>query len=558
MKFRSKISDDLKMEMLEKGIAKFKEEYFKYSISSPTSNRIRDDISDDFTETLARDSVALKSELRDLLRKHPTWNEQYDCCVINGNHTHNPRVNKVDNYILHLIGMTEPSKLADILPDSDIVKILYFFYSEEDTTEEERSKAIELIEKNFPKAYAKGKKKSKVLREICNQLGIIDESPNSTYQKFFALAADEVNAKKIDYKLILSINPAHFLSMSNPKYDSRKNTMVSCHSFNDDEYKYNCGDTGYARDDVAMIVFTVKNPNNPEEWLNRKTSRCMFFYKPKSGVLLQSRLYIAKANDSYGGVSNEVMPEVKEYRELVQSVIAECEGFNNLWVTKKYVDNDWEIEIEADEGFGGYPDWEYGHFNPFLSIQNDFVGKVETNPFVIGNYGLCIKCGDTTDEGLYCYDCNDYENKYFCDCCEEYVDDVQTAYRNNREISICDTCRDDYFYRCDRCDELVHEDDGSYYDKEGMWLCDDCKKNYYTICNCCGERLMEIGYENYVLDKWFDEICLCDYCFDNETVTCEHCERVFMYNAIDDDGLCAECREELDDEEEDEDNEDEE
>ena len=146
MKFRTKISDDLKMEMLEKGIAKFKEEYFKYSISSPTSNRIRDDISDDFTETLASDSVELKSELRDLLRKHPTWNEKYDCCIINGNHTHNPRMEKVDNYILKLIGMTEPAKLADILPDLELAKLLHFFYSVEDTTEENVNNAIEIIE----------------------------------------------------------------------------------------------------------------------------------------------------------------------------------------------------------------------------------------------------------------------------------------------------------------------------------------------------------------------------------------------------------------------------
>ena len=128
MKFRSKISDDLKMEMLEKGIIQFKEEYFKYSTSSPTSNRIREDISDDFIETLARDSVALKAELRDLLRKHPTWNEQYDCCIINGNHTHNPRVDKVDKYVLTLIGMTNPTKLNDILLDFELEKLLYFFF----------------------------------------------------------------------------------------------------------------------------------------------------------------------------------------------------------------------------------------------------------------------------------------------------------------------------------------------------------------------------------------------------------------------------------------------
>ena len=559
MKFRTKISDEEKREMLKKGMYQWKEDYFKYSDGNYTSNGIKDDISDVFIDRLSRDSVVAKNPLRELLRKHPTWDETLDGCKINGNHTHSPRKEFVDRYILGLFALKDLSEGAPAA-FCYTEKILFFFYSDESTSEVQKKEAIETIEKFFPKAYAKGKKKSKVLREICNQLGIIDESKGSKFQELFALAADEVNSKLIDYVLFLTVNNSHFLSMSNPKHDSRGATMTSCHSFNSTEYEYNCGCSGYARDEVTLIAFTVKNPKDKESILNRKTSRCLFFYRPGSGVLLQSRMYLTKAGDSYGGVYDVVVPEVKEYRELVQSVIAECEGFPNLWSTKKYADNAWHINIGEACGFGGYPDWKYSNFNAFLSIQKDKVKEIPSgyNPYNIGTYGLCISCGEETTQYLYCDDCDDRDEQYdcHCDCCDEDVSDVYEAYMGGNAIYVCESCKEDYFHYCDDCSDLTHEDDGNYYEGNGAWICNDCRDRYYKECDCCDDTLIGNGNENIVLDKWFDEICLCDSCFDDETVTCENCERVFMYDAIGDDGLCDECRDELD--EEDEENEDEE
>lgn len=559
MRFGTKISDEEKKEMLEKGMYQWKEDYFKYSDGNCTSNMIKEDISDIFIDRLSRDSVVAKNPLRELLRKHPTWDEELDGCKINGNHTHSPRKEFVDRYIHGLFALKDLSEGTPVA-FCYTEKILNFFYSDESTSEVQKKEAIETIEKFFPKAYAKGKKKSKVLREICNQLGIIDESKGSKFQELFALAADEVNSKLIDYVLFLTVNNSHFLSMSNPKHDSRGATMTSCHSFNSTEYEYNCGCSGYARDEVTLIAFTVKNPKDKESILNRKTSRCLFFYRPGSGVLLQSRMYLTKAGDSYGGVYDVVVPEVKEYRELVQSVIAECEGFPNLWSTKKYADNAWHINIGKACGFGGYPDWKYSNFNAFLSIQKDKVKEIPSgyNPYNIGTYGLCISCGEETTQYLYCDDCDDREEQYdcHCDCCDEDVSDVYEAYMGNNVIYVCESCKEDYFHYCDDCSDLTHEDDGNYYEGNGAWICNDCRDRYYKECNCCNDTLIGNGNENIVLDKWFDEICLCDSCFDDETVTCENCERVFMYDAIGDDGLCDECRDELD--EEDEENEDEE
>lgn len=100
----------------------------------------------------------------------------------------------------------------------------------------------------------------------------------------------KLSAKQIGLKLFVSVNPAHFITMSNPKRDSRGATLTSCHSFNSTEYDYNNGCTGYARDETSFIVFTVADPTDPETLNNRKTTRQVFAYRPGSGLLLQSRM----------------------------------------------------------------------------------------------------------------------------------------------------------------------------------------------------------------------------------------------------------------------------
>ncbi|MBQ4405044.1 MAG: hypothetical protein II857_11650 [Selenomonadaceae bacterium] len=167
----------------------------------------------------------------------------------------------------------------------------------------------------------------------------------------FAQFADELNGKKIDFKLYLSINPCHFLTMSNPKRDNRGSTMTSCHSFNVMDCEYNFGCSGYARDDVTFIVFPASNPDNPETLNNRKTTCQIFMYRPYNELLLQSRLY-----NTHGGTCG-TQTESKLYRDLVQRELSELEGVPNLWKTEKYCGNKQTIHIPCGNGFGGYADW---------------------------------------------------------------------------------------------------------------------------------------------------------------------------------------------------------
>lgn len=77
---------------------------------------------------------------------------------------------------------------------------------------------LDALKEIAPKAYHAGKKPSKIFKDFCKALGLVDNTAGSQFQKLYAKIADELSAKKINFKLYVSINPAHFLTMSNPKH----------------------------------------------------------------------------------------------------------------------------------------------------------------------------------------------------------------------------------------------------------------------------------------------------------------------------------------------------
>ncbi len=77
-------------------------------------------------------------------------------------------------------------------------------------------------------------------------------------------------------------------------------------------------------------AYSASDPDKSETLNNRKTTRQIFAYKPKNGLLLQSRLY-----NTHGGTCG-AQAESKLYRDLVQREISELEGVPNLWKTETF------------------------------------------------------------------------------------------------------------------------------------------------------------------------------------------------------------------------------
>lgn len=468
---------------------------------------VLEDVSDEFVSRLAKDSVKVKAGLRALFSKSPAWNDELQALVINGTRTHNPDYDRIHGLASEILRPAQEA--ADSETRKQIINAICFFSRPNDNPE----LGIEALKILAPKAWAPNKKLSRVFKSLCDALGVTDNSAGSHFQKLFAQFADELTARKIDFKLYASINPAHFLTMSNPKKDRRGDMLTSCHSFNSTDYVYNNGCTGYARDLYTFIVFTVADPANPELINNRKVTRQIFAYKPGNGLLLQSRLY-----NTHGGTSGE-QEESKIYRDLIQREISELEGAPNLWKTSNYYGNP-KVQLAAGYGFGGYLDWEHEAFKAKVSIRADHENDFKL--FEIGTLGLCIKCGRDLKEGLYCNDCS-AEGCEICDSCGERCNERWEVHDLGGDIiHVCESCLTDYLY-CEHCDEYYHLDDLAYVGR-GTYVCPNCLAARYTRCDECGEY-----YPNECIWEAFDssgcEIGVCEGCCASYYGVCDECGR---------------------------------
>lgn len=537
----------------EENISQALRDYGAYT----SQTEVLDDVTDEFILRLAADSSHAKQGLRELFSKSPVWDAKLDALVINGTRTHNPDYDRI--YQLAVQILERPLKSGDW--NWDTLMDAISFFSVPEASETYREKYIAAIKQLAPKAYSPTKKLSRVFKSLCVALGVADETAGSEFQRLYAQFADELNAKKIGFKLFVSINPAHFITMSNPKCDSRGATLTSCHSFNSTEYDYNNGCTGYARDETSFIVFTVADPTDPETLNNRKTTRQVFAYRPGSGLLLQSRMYNT-AGGVYGAAEDS-----KLYRDLVQREISMLEDVPNLWKTYSSIGDKADLVVAGD-GFGGYQDWTYENFDGHISIRAD-CDEETVDPLDIGTRGLCIVCGEETNAGLYCEACG--EKGYECDECGGRVRELHSVLDSHGDwIQVCERCQDEYYTYCDECEEYwpsdsVTEVDGRYYcddcleencercEECGEWhrsdsmydayregrelrICGDCRDEYYYGCDCCGDlhhaddmRIVHraSGYEDYV----------CDDCADNYDC-CPHCDELIEMK---DDGTCPNC-----------------
>jgi hypothetical protein len=511
------MTDEEKVVSLEKNIRQAIKDYARHT----RQDDIMHAMCDRFVTRLAKDSVEAKRELRELFRQSPAWDEELDALVINGTRTHDPDPEVIHNLASEIL---DPARTFD--NHDDVEKAKCFFAAKD--TDAWMQDYINAIKALAPKAYAPGKKKSRIFKALCQHLGLADETAGSDFQRTFAKIADEMSAKRINFKLFVSLNPAHFLTMSNPKWDERGNTLTSCHSLNSTEYSYNSGCSGYARDKVSFIAFTVADPNNPETLNNRKTTRQVFMYKPGNGVLLQSRLY-----NTSGGTQG-AQEESAVYRDLIQREISDLEDAANLWKTRKYVSEENRITISAGDDFGGYPDWVHEDFNAKISVRSDHADDYEEFP--VGECGLCISCACETTHGVFCEDCTDSET---CDCCGSPCSQTyEVLDRRGHAQYVCESCLDEYYTRCDECGSMCENDSMVYLD--GMDLCPDCRDEYYDTCDECGEW--------YRTDNLIMAICrggytvrICQDCADNCYRPCKECGQLYYEDSLNEDDVCENC-----------------
>ncbi len=465
---------------------------------------------EEFVWKLARSNYKGKKFLRGIFSRHSKWNEREQRVGIPIN-------------IPQFVDEEKVSRLVDSLCEGtslDAFVIGEFLLTNGETLDS----AVAYIERNWAGVYRPDTKRTKILSKILKKEGLWEEK-----QGVFAAISDEVNKKELALTLYISLNPADQLTMSNPQNPVKgKPFMQSCHSL-DSGCEYHCGASGYARDEVSFITYTVAKGSAENRWY-KKTNRVMFAFS--EGTLLQSRLYTTYANgEDYGGVytmgdrENTIWDAILD---AVKGVFSEClctEWRNNLTVY-----NDARIDIDISWGdFGGYPDW--CHY-PRLARVCSLAGEA-LNSFEVGRYpGLCLECGEEIYANLYCEYCGGgYET---CDDCgASYAEDegyyVTDHYGHTRHV--CQSCyENDYFY-CESCGEYHSNDDAvCVYTEHGEeWVCEACAERDYTRCDECGEyheRIFEATNANG------ESVSVCESCAEKDYIWCADCEELCHYALI--------------------------
>ena len=112
---------------------------------------------------------------------------------------------------------------------------------------------------------------------------------------------------------------------------------------------------------------------------------------------------------------------------------------------------------------------------------------------------------------------------------------VNVDYRNTDSQRICDECNENYF-RCPECWQTHSNEDGTSWNDS--LYCDNCLDGLTVICDRCDER--ENRYDAHrVTDNRYDVIC--DDCYSNYFFTCDSCGNAFNNSRYGQEGMCATC-----------------
>ncbi len=323
-----------------------------------------------------------------------------------------------------------------------------------------------------------GQKTSRLVNKIYTQLGA-DQLPE--YNRLFAKLADSINPLKLPRTAALSVHPCDFLQMSNGT------GWRSCHNLDGGEYQ--AGTLSYMTDSTSMVFYTFHDEYSGTPPFNeKKITRQIFAYR--GGFLVQSRLY----------PNYEDAVKQKEYRAIVQKILAECLSVPNLWTMR--AEGDISEYAFTHEDALHYPDYEYCSYHANVTCLK---GAEESGMLEIGSPSYCVSCGQllTDEDGVTCEDCSEriycrgcdaeicHEDHViyidgdpycmdcasYCECCEEYHT------RESRMVSggdyVCSYCLDQYYLWCGHCEEYFRIDDMTEYD--GEMLCGDCLEQIQVL-----------------------------------------------------------------------------
>lgn len=342
-----------------------------------------------------------------------------------------------------------------------------------------------------------------------------------SYQK--VRLGEALAPKTYEQRVYISINPLDFWSMS-IGYKWTSCYSIDCSNLlGNSQYEYqgcySAGTTAYALDSTSVIMYTLPaDYNGDTPWQEQKLRRCVFNIID-DGTYNKFTMGVLYPDGRAGGCNDGEASLVKQWRNIMQLVVADCLETKNQW-TYNYNN----VAAEAENGYDeGYIDIFHGgqYINTsYLGVKG---APHNTKLIRIGEYPICINCGRhfETDEEADNVMCEECRNDYDYQICARCGDRINTEY-------------DSYIYcednDCYYCDAECASNDGVEWcnDDERYHTADNYRYCEYSSC-CLHEDYVEMDdgaiyrtYEDAENDGyasceegWYPEEEVC-YCVDDE------------------------------------------
>ena len=292
-----------------------------------------------------------------------------------------------------------------------------------------------------------------------------------SYQK--VRLGEALAPKTYKQRVYISINPLDFWSMS-IGYKWTSCYSIDCSNLlGNSQYEYqgcySAGTTAYALDNTSVVMYTLPaDYNGDTPWQEQKLRRCVFNIID-DGTYNKFTMGVLYPDGRAGGCNDGEASLVKQWRNIMQSTIADCLGVKNQWT---YSYNN--VSSEAENGY------DYGYIDIFHGgqyINTSYLGVKgtphNTKLICIGEYPICINCGcqfetDEEADNVMCEDCRNDGDEVCAECGASINTETSDDYIY---------CADNGNYYCDaECasnDGVEYcSDDGEYHDSDNWVYCD--------------------------------------------------------------------------------------
>ncbi|MBQ3023019.1 MAG: hypothetical protein IJD91_06875 [Clostridia bacterium] len=472
------------------------------------------DYSENALNAILDEWFAQKNGLMEVLSKHPNWNPEELMIRFDKDYEREIDINVAYNFINWLHRNTNMNSVYYKEPENwwttrSMYDSMCYILTRQtflpigDPTTQQELEWLNKMNENFK--FREGQKATKIMRKICATYGwdkimkteyLFDGTIReyNAFEREYAKYCDAMCPIKVIRHTCISVNPLDFLLMSNG------NSWDSCHYIGEsgDSGCYSSGTISYMLDKHSMVFYTVSGDYNGDEISRQpKINRQVFGYNDNQ--LLQSRLY----PQSCDGGHQEIY---KDIREIMQKVIADCEGKPNLWIKKK-VQN-----VLKGKYATVYDDWRYFENLCCISVFSDCAEK-QLEPLTLGAQPICIGCGGRhrTCETINC--CNDgrytcaecgariWEDDVcwvgdtpycgncarYCGCCGEYELAENTTWLDYECEYVCNDCLEENYVMAADINQYVYESNATWIESEQRYITNIYRNQCYEICRSCGE-----------------------------------------------------------------------